>query len=370
MSLPPAKWSARAALQQTVVERIERPVWNLVLSTAWASRNQGVRERFRTELSPSPLVPVWYQTEDGWRAPLWRYPARPGASGEPVILSTGLGLNPRSLDLQEDRSLVRSLHDQGFDVFVLTHRGSTDAVSPGGVQDFDFDDMVSHDVPAAIKVVRDVTGAQRVHWVGHGLGGQLVLGHLAQDGQQDIAGAVSLCAPVVFSPLHATARRVAAVAHWLPAHWHVPIRQIQEILTVASRPTDLVHLTQRIEGPIARSLLLDGMENLPIGLIKQVAKWHEVGSMVNRNNRFDYTAAVAGRSIRLLSIAAPDDPFCAPEQAHVATEQLAGDFGESWTLDKGWGHLDPIAGADAARVVHPRISEWLHQHRTRCWTAS
>jgi predicted alpha/beta hydrolase len=370
MSLPPAKWSARVALQQTVQQRIERPVWNLVLSTAWSSRNHGVRERFRTELSASPLEPIWYQTEDGWRAPIWRYPAKPGSSGEPVILATGMGLNPRSLDLDEGRSLVRSLHTQGFDVFVLTHRGSAEAVPPGVAPDFDFDDVVTHDVSAAIRTVRETTGAHRVHWVGHGLGGQLLLGHLAHDGHRDIAAGVTLCAPASFDRLHATVRRIAAVARWVPSHWHIPVRQIQDILTAASRPADLVHVTRRIEGPIARSLLIDGTENLPIGLIKQIARWHEVGSLVNRNNRFDYTAALEGRSVHLMSIAAPDDPFCSPKQAHTAVKALAPGFGESWTLDRGWSHLDPIAGADAARIVHPRIAEWLQQHHDRCWTAS
>jgi predicted alpha/beta hydrolase len=266
--------------------------------------------------------------------------------------------------------MVRSLHAQGFDVFILTHRGSADAVAPDGTQDFDFDDIIAHDVAAAIRTVRETTGAHRVHWVGHGLGGQLLLGHLAHDGHHEIAGAVTICAPSIFKPMHATARRIAAVARWMPSHWQVPVRHIQDILTVASRPRDLAHLTRRIEGPVARSLLLDGTENLPIGLIQQVAQWHEVGSLVNRNNRFDYTAALHGRRVHLLSVAAPEDPFCTPKQAHTVVDKLADGFGESWTLDKGWGHLDPIAGADAARVVHPRIGDWLEQHRDRCWTAS
>ena len=349
------------------IERVQRPLWNAVLAAAWGARNAAAKERFRTEIRGSALTPHFYQTADGWRAPLWHLPARPGSTGEPVILSTGIALNHRTLDLHQDRSLVRHLHAEGFDVFVLNHRGDECSEPPHDHAAFDFDDIVAHDVPAAIAEVKTISGAERVHWIGHGLGGQLLVAHLANDGDRDIASAVNICSAATFQPMKATARRIAHVAQLMPKHWRIPIRKIQDILTAASRPQDLVVLSRRIEGPMMRSLMIEGTQDLGIGLVQQMAKWTEVGHLCNRDNRFDYTAGLHGRKVHLLAIAAPDDPMCPLPAAKAAIDQLAEGHGEWWPLEAGWGHLDPIAGADAPRVIFPKVSSWLDIHRNRCW---
>jgi predicted alpha/beta hydrolase len=367
VSLPPAHWNAAQAIQSMALERVQRPIWNAVLAAAWGARNAGARERFRTEVRGCTLTPHFYETEDGWRSPLWRLPPQPGSTGEPVILSTGIALNHRSLDLHEDRSLIRHLHEQGYDVFVLNHRGDDHSEAPTGTAGFDFDDIVLHDVPAAIAHVKTISGAHRIHWIGHGLGGQLLVAHLSNDGDRDIASAVNICSPVTFEPMKATARRIARVAQLMPKHWRVPIRKIQDILTAASRPQDLVVLSRRIEGPMMRSLMLEGTQDLGIGLVQQMSKWTEVGHLCDRDNRFDYTAGIKNRKVNLLAIASPDDPTCPLPAAKAAINALADGYGEWLPLEAGWGHLDPIAGADAPRVIFPKISTWLDIHRKHCW---
>ena len=367
MSLPPVKWDHAQPSRPTGLKRLRQPATDLLMAMVWGARNEGVLERFQAPLQPSVLEPVFYQTEDNWVAPLWRYPPRPGSSGAPVILASSLGLHHSSLDVHPDRSLVRHLHRLGFDVFCFTHRGSEDAVQPQGVVTFDFDDIVAHDVPAAIAAVKNTTGAKRVAWIGHGFGGQLLVGHLAVSHQDDIAAAVTFCAPVVFPKLSTVARRAATVASILPEHWRLPVRTVQSILTLAAHPSDLARVSLRMEGPMARSLLVNCSEDLAVGLVKQVARWHEVGHLVDRSNRFDYLGGIEGNRTPLLCLAAENDAVCPPAATRPIVDALADGAGEWWTLEGGWGHLDPIAGADAPRVVFPRLSKWLIGHSNRCW---
>ena len=116
-----------------------------------------------------------------------------------------------------------------------------------------------------------------------------------------------------------------------------------------------------------RSLMLEGTQDLGIGLVQQMSKWTEVGHLCDRHNRFDYTAGLKGRKVHLLAIATSDDPTCPLAAAKPAVSNLADGYGEWWPLEAGWGHLDPIAGADAPRVIFPKISSWLDMHRKRCW---
>ena len=70
------------------------------------------------------------------------------------------------LDLNEKKSLVRHLVDQGFDVYMTSWR------NPGPeLADVTYDDYLIDGVLAAIEVAREVSGAERVHAVGYCLGG-------------------------------------------------------------------------------------------------------------------------------------------------------------------------------------------------------
>jgi predicted alpha/beta hydrolase len=369
MSLPPARWAKANDAFQVALDRPRKPAVDLLMSMVWGVRNEGAREPFKASTTGSDLSAVWYQTEDGWTAPLWRLPPRAGATGEPVIIAPGLGLGPRSIDLNTDRSLVRFLHAEGYDVFVFSHRGVESARPPSLGAVIDFDAIVEHDLPAAIALVKQLSGAKKVHWVGHGLGGQCLIGHLASDGGSDIAAGVLMSTPVRFQPLKATARRIAAVAKHLPEGWRVPTRLIHEVLTVASHPADLAHLSSRIEGPMARSMLLEATTDLSVGLIKQMAGWHTSGQLTDRENRFDYLEGIRGRDTPIMVMASATDILCDLDAARPVVDLMADGAAQWVELPRGWGHLDLIAGADADRVVFPNILAWLNQRRDCCWEA-
>ena len=338
----------------------------MLLSMLWGARNEGLREPFVARLEPSLLKSGWTQTEDGWRLPLWRAPAPASGSGEPVILAPDLGLNALCFDLNSDRSLVRHLHNQGFDVFVFCHRGHPDALPPGANACIDFDAIVAHDVPAAIETAKAQTGATRVHWVGHGFGGQCLVGHIANDGDRDLSSCVLMSTPVTFPRLRTSARRAAAIASALPSTWRLPVDKVQRLLMVGSRHVDLSTRTKRIEGPIARALLMDGGAPLALGLLRQMSEWHSTGQLVDKHNRFDYLEGLKGRKTPTLVIGSPDDQRCEPAHAEPAAEAL--EHSDWWCLNEGWGHLDLLAGADAARTIFPRLTEWLEKDREACWT--
>ena len=366
MSLPPAKW-AQAGLSAGVPLTSQRgKAKTVLLSMLWGARNEQLREPFVARLEVSQLHSGWTSTTDGWTLPLWHAPAPAGGTGEPVILATELGLGPRCFDLTSGRSLVQFLHQRGYDVFVFGHRGHREARPPSRGVRVDFDAISSHDVPAAIQTVLAQTGAKRVLWIGHGFGGQCLVAHMANDGDRDIASAVTLGSPVVFTPLRSTARRSAAIANALPATWRIPLDRVQALLMASSKNLDMAPITRRIEGPMARSLILEGTEPVTLGLIQQMSRWHDTGQLVSKDNHFDYLEGVQGRRCPVLVIGSSGDQQCQIEQARPLIDALP--QSEWWALDEGWGHLDLIAGADADRVVFPRISEWLEKSREACWT--
>ena len=112
--------------------RLARQAARAALAVTWRSLAPEGREPFAVPPAGYPwrLDRVYYEADDGWRAPLFRLDPRPGGAGEPVVLAHGLGWNHHILDYRADLSLARTLSVQGFTVYLLEHRGDRSALPP------------------------------------------------------------------------------------------------------------------------------------------------------------------------------------------------------------------------------------------------
>lgn len=337
----------------------------VIQAAAWAARHP--RERFAERPLPRPDR-LFYRSPDGWECPLHRYPAAPDADGSPVLLVHGHLTGPEGFELGEEHALVRRLHGAGHDVFLMTHRGDRGAVAPNRAPGFDFDDIAALDVPAAIERVREATGARRVLWVGHSLGGQLLVAHLARGGAGDIAGAALLCAPVRFDVPRTQARLARLTASLLPAAWRIPARAVHQALApFADHARPWQEATRETDGPRARGLMVHGTEDVSAGMARQVAAWLTAGSLCDRSDQVDYVAAMAGTSVPLWVLATDGDRLCPPRAAEPVVHAAA-PGAATWTvLGSRWGHLDPLIGRDAPGQVHAPLARWLDAQRDRCW---
>lgn len=131
------------------------------------------------------------EAPDGVRLALYRYLPRGGERrGTPVILCHGFTSSRFTGDLM-GRGIARRLAEKGHDVWSLELRGSGRSLrktdGPRISRQFNFDDHVTKDVPAAIDYVLKTAGSGRVAWVGHSMGGMLLYAYLALTGDERIA---------------------------------------------------------------------------------------------------------------------------------------------------------------------------------------
>ena len=161
----------------------------------------------------------YFPAKDGWGLTLHRYgPSAP--QGLPIILCHGLSSNRFIFELPGAPSLAKYLAKEGRDVWVAELRGSGMSDSPGLLTSdvsyaWGFDDHLDKDIEPIINKVLELTGAGAVHWVGHSMGGILILAHLAANPDAPLASATTIGSPVDFSKMNAAATSALLKYKWL-----------------------------------------------------------------------------------------------------------------------------------------------------------
>ena len=349
---------------------LARRLGGLARRAAWRVLWPGERGPYLPGERPRPLVRLYYEAVDGWRAPLFWVPPCPGGSGEPVVLAHALGLAPDGFRLHARAGLAEALSRAGFSVYLLAHRGDAAAMAPAGAADFDFDAVLERDVPAALARVAEHSGLPRAHWVGHGLGGQLGLGWAGRAGRGALASVVAIAAPVRFVEQRAGSElvRAARVASLLPAHWHLPTRGIAWALapTVGTGLAVDGVASSRTRGALARGLLCHGADDPAVGLIAQVGRWSVTGVWSDRTGLVDYAETLGAADGPLLVVAGGEDRICPPADALAAVAKWGG-APHAQVVVPGYAHLDPLTADDVEeRVVDPVVA-FLVRHRRRAW---
>ncbi len=101
-------------------------------------------------------------------------PSRDRVHAEPVVIITPWINKFYVLDLNEKKSMVRYLRDQGLDVFITSWK-NPDA----SMRDTAFDDYLVDGVHAMVETARAVSGAEKVHAVGYCIGGTALTMYMA-----------------------------------------------------------------------------------------------------------------------------------------------------------------------------------------------
>lgn len=338
---------------------LARVVGDAALGLTWRLVHASVKDPYTDGGPGEPLPRLYYTADDGWRAPVFHIPAAPGTSGEPVLLAHGLGGTHLDFSLRPDRSLAGLLSAAGFSVYLFEHRGDRSALPPEGARPFTLDDIATHDLSAALDVVREHSGFERVLCVGHGLGAQALWLRMALHGTEGMAAVAGLCGAVRFSAGVSAARNAGLVAALLPAGWILPGRRLQQLASPFVVSGEQL-ASPDTPGATARARLRYASGDLHGGLVRQMARWVSSGTLTDATGRLDVVAAL--RPFPAFVAAGDDDPSCPPSAAAPVAEALGVDL-ERFT----GGHLDPLLGQQTRARVFERLRPFLDTHRRSCW---
>ena len=302
---------------------------------------------------------------------------RKGGEGPPVVLVHGVSSNHRFWDVQPGASLADHLAGAGYDVWNLDLRGHGDALKDGRGRkqrpDWDIDDYGKQDLPAAFAHVRSRTGAERVHYVGHSMGGMVLAVYLATEGDAELASAVVVASPLDFREPDLVLRVLLAGGHVVGPIRRLPTPMGAKGLALFRRElpgqTDAMlhnpaNFDRKVEGAMLRSVV----SPMTRGEIRQFSRMAAEadfrsadGETIWRHDLIDVTLPmffVAGRMDRVATperVLAFHDAVGSEDKAFVVVSEANGFSGD-------YGHLDACCARQANTEVWPMIELWLDSH--------
>lgn len=338
----------------------------------WAA----VQWRYRFEPSARPPV-VEARTRDGWRlTALHRAPVGQRFD-EAVILCHGLANGAAFMDFEPPASLAAFLAARGFDCFSVDLRGAGGSTPPHDAPwEASFDDYVTFDVPALVEAVRAVSGARRVWWVGHSMGGLLGLAAASGASGEHFAGLVTLGSPVYFR-FHPRLLRLLALGRLLAAPSGVLATAALALSApFAGRlpaPAFARHTSNldNIDGAVQRRLLVNVFAPMWGGVLAQLADWVAHDVFRSADGRVDYRAGLSRLTLPVLVAGGAVDVMAPPAVCReafgalgAADSQLAM-FGREWGHAIDYGHGDLLVGRRAHEDVYPVVYDFLARRSTR-----
>ena len=297
---------------------------------------------------PPRLLPRLFPvaTADGWTIHLEEHPAAPEAP-EPVaalLLVPGMMLDRRAMDRPAGRGLASFFRARGYAVYALDLRGhgaSRPAAAAGS--DWTYDDLVAHDLPAALAAIAARHPALPTAVLGHSLGAIAVAAALA-------------CRPDLPADL---------LVLLAPTVW---IRPLEPSLPVWIYKRALLAIWKAVSrrlGYWPGGRLGIGTDDEARGFVEQFCAWGASGRWTSRDGAIDYLERLGRIAGPTLVVHTSADPISRGTTARRLSGALSGAPVEVWRIGaRDLGRRRPpmhmaLAVDPAAAPVWARIDAWM-----------
>lgn len=312
-------------------------------------------------------------TPDGCAFEIRRLKPTSPSPDPPVLLCHGVAINHRNLDADENLSLARTLRSAGRDVFLLTLRSGRSDLTAAERKVTDFNAMVDHDVPMAVRHVRATTGAEQIDYVGFSMGGMLLyacLGHTLP--QLQLRRAVIIGSPGRVAHL----LPVAGLLKLLPLNHlpNAPLRFLSALAAFASewfgtfihRAT--MHLPNCMPGYV-RHAAVEAVQSVPGPLLGDFVRWANTDRVPRLRDGRDILAGLAVIDVPVLLIGGSVDNLCQPRALKTVYERWGCNVphtpkrllmvGKPFGQGDDYGHADLAIGKRCQQEVFAPIVEFL-----------
>lgn len=297
-------------------------------------------------------------TDDGQTLRIRRVRPDGETVGRPVFCVHGLGANHRAFHFP-DRSMAEWLAGRGRDVWLAELRGHGASEADGW--EWRLDDHVTEDVPALLDGVLRETGAEAVDWIGHSMGGLLLLCHGIFEPDPRVARGVAVGSALDYRTGETGFRQLLSVRPLLMQLGAIPYGMLVHLLAPAvGRGLDALAAFNvwppNIEAGFARRLHAQCFGTIPSSLLESLATTFEEPGL-RLQDGFRFLEHADRPDFPMLLVAGGRDRQVDPAAVAETSEMVGPNAGVAVFDD--YGHFDLILGRDARRETWTTVAEFL-----------
>lgn len=299
---------------------------------------------------------------DGQRLALFRVPAK-GTPRAPVLLLHGLAAN-RFAFHWPGRSLAAFLSERGFECYVGELRGAGESLALQPT--WDFFEYLERDVPALLGAVRQRSGFAKVHFVGHSMGGLLMMCHALTGGAAGLLSGVAIASALDYSSGGSGFEGLQQLKPLLERFTSLPYgAAMQLVAPFLGGPHDRLARFNfslgNCEVDTVRAVHANVFGPLPPRLLLSLEPSLQAGGMKARTG-LPFLSLAGGSTLPMLFAAASDDQQCPLQGLEATARALRGQvlhFGRKHGHALEYGHFDLLLGRFAPTDVWPPLAQWL-----------
>lgn len=307
-------------------------------------------------------------TRDGWQIAVTQYSSG-SSKNHPILLCHGLGANRWSFDTEPSVSLTQYLVQQGYDVFAVDLRGHGRSEKPATSNkqwDWGFNDYCHHDLDGAIDKVLQISGTEQLHYIGHSMGGLLLLARAAL---QDIRikSAITLGSTLDYSDspsMFHSLIKIKPLGKLLPAipvHWTSAASSVATKFTAKAIDPVLVN-PSNVDRQLYRKMAAIALHPVSGKVMMDLCQAVDGTGLESIDGSIYADRLVEqGYGFPVLSVAGSVDIQCPPvAAARFGTEHIV--FGQAFGQQQDYGHDDLIMGKNAHTETWPIYLAWLEKN--------
>ncbi|EEF36074.1 uncharacterized protein LOC8275086 isoform X1 [Ricinus communis] len=277
-------------------------------------------------------------------------------------------VSPQLFDLQERLSATIEDFQKQLDLIVK--------------YDWDFDNYLEEDVPAAMEYIRAKSKPKdgKLLAIGHSMGGILLYAMLSRCGcegrDSGLAAVVTLASSVDYTSSNSRLKLLLPLADPAQA-LNVPVVPLGALLSAAyplsSRPpyvlswlNYMISAEDMMHPELLEKLVLNNFCTIPAKLILQLTTAFRDGGLCDRSGKYFYKDHLHKSNVPVLALAGDEDLICPPEAVeetvrlipeHLVTYKVFGEPG-----GPHYAHYDLVGGRLAVEQVYPCIIQFLSHH--------
>lgn len=286
-----------------------------------------------------------------------------------VVLCHGLAANSFAFDLP-GRSLAGHLSAHGFECFIPDLRGTGDSGRPATAHGLD--DYVERDLPAIIGLVREQALSERIHWLGHSMGGILFFLYASEQPSVPVQRAIALGTALDYRVGRSVYQPLSLAQPFVPAGLRLPYDLLSRISASTSlrrlhlMPESMNFQIDNVEPEVRQAILKHGFGPVPMRLLDDLSTALKPGGLARRGGRLRLRDTLPSYRTPTLLVGGVADVQCGVEAidetarllGHVPELRVAV-FGRAYGQRQDYGHFDLMVGRNAPTEVWPHLTQWL-----------